>query len=464
MARRRKRSTIPTDTPELKIEKSNHDGKGIAYFNDKTVFISGAIMGETVKVKFTAKRKGILEAQVTDVIEGSANRVTPPCEFYDLCGGCSLQHLSSDQQIQLKQQSLIDNFKHLAKIELDKSQLLPTLTGPTLAYRSKARLGVRYVVKKEKLLIGFREKSSNYLCEMTSCEVLHPAIGKRLKLLAQVIESLSIYMQIPQVEVAFGDQQAALIFRHLTDMNEQDQQKLIDFGKKTGFYILLQGGGPDSIKMIYPPEKTESSYHLSYALPEFDLNYYFTATDFTQVNRVINRQMVSFAIELLNVKTTDKVLDLFCGIGNFSLALARKSAFVTAVEGSAELIIKAKNNAISNGLENCKFYCADLFINSGKDDFKRQKWAQQHYDAILIDPARSGAKEIMEYIPHFKAATIVYVSCNPATLARDSEILVHQHGYQLVSAGVMDMFPHTSHVESIALFKKNFSTNTKPRK
>jgi 23S rRNA (uracil1939-C5)-methyltransferase len=340
---------------------------------------------------------------------------------------------------------LLENLKRIGKSEPET--VLEPLTGPHWGYRRKARLGARFVIKKDKMLVGFREKHSNFLAELETCKVLHPEVGLHLRDLSDLILSLSIYNQIPQIEVAYGDEQGAFIIRHLEAFTDDDLQKISAYAEKMSLHIYLQSKGPDSIIRLYPPEGDAAFKPLSYTLAEHNIVHEFRPTDFTQVNMDINRDMINLAIDLLAPEAEDKVLDLFCGLGNFTLPLARKVAHITGVEGSSELVIRAKENALRNDIENADFYAADLF-----EDFSGMKWAQQKYDRILLDPARSGAKEIVEYLPKFGAHTVVYVSCNPATLARDTEIMVHKNDYRLVKVGVMDMFPHTAHVESIALF------------
>lgn len=446
MARRRRRQRLPQDPVQVTIESVSHDGKGVCHVDDTTVFIDGALEGEELTFVYTNKRKNVAEGKVHEVLKPSPLRVEPQCPHFSICGGCSLQHLAEDQQILLKQGVLLENLKRLGKAEPES--VLEPLRGPHWGYRTKARLGVRFVVKKDKMLVGFREKHSNFLAELETCKVLHPDVGLHLRELSDLILSLSIYNQIPQIEVAYGDEQGAFIVRHLEAFNDDDLQKLSAYAEKMSLHIYLQPKGPDSITRLYPLDDKKFK-PLSYTLPDYDIVNEFRATDFTQVNMDINREMINLALELMAPKAEDKVLDLFCGLGNFTLPLARKVAHVTGVEGSSELVIRAKENALKNGIENTDYYAADLF-----EDFSGMKWAQQKYDRILLDPARSGAKEIVEYLPKFGAHTVVYVSCNPSTLARDTEIMVHQNGYKLVKAGVMDMFPHTAHVESIALFIK----------
>jgi len=447
MARRRRRAKLSQEPVTATIESVSHDGKGVCHINETTVFVDGALKGEEISFIYTGKRKNIAQARVHEVIKASPLRVEPKCAHFSICGGCSLQHLSENEQIILKQGVLLENLKRLGKTE--PVEILAPLTGPYWGYRRKARLGVRFVIKKDKMLVGFREKHSNFLAELESCIVLHSDVGQHLTDLADLLRGLSIYQHIPQIEVAYGDEQGAFIIRHLMPFSSDDLVQLKDYAKKMNLQFFLQAKGPDTITRLYP-ELDDSNYQpLQYSLPAYNIVNTFKASDFTQVNMEINRKMIDLAMELLSPQKDDRVLDLFCGLGNFTLPIARQVAHVTGVEGSSELVIRAKENALSNGIENTDYFAADLF-----EDFSAMQWAKQKYDRILLDPARSGAKEIVEYLPKFAAHTVVYVSCNPATLARDTEIMVHKNGYTLVKAGVMDMFPHTAHVESIALFKK----------
>lgn len=445
MARRRRRPKLPQDPVQVTIESVSHDGKGVCHVDDVTVFVDGALEGEELSFIYTNKRKNIAEARVHEVIKASPHRVEPECVHFSTCGGCSLQHLEKTQQILLKQTVLLENLKRIGKTE--PQVIMPPLTGPHFGYRKKARLGARFVIKKDKMLVGFREKHSNFLAELESCKVLHPDVGLHLTELAALLRSLTIYQKIPQIEVAYGDEQGAFIIRHLEPFAEDDLQKLSAYAEKMNLHLYLQPKGPDTITRLAPSD--DEFKPLSYSLPDYNIIHQFKPTDFTQVNSEINRKMIKLALQLLDPQSEDRVLDLFCGLGNFTLPLARKAAHVTGVEGSSDLVIRAKENALNNGIDNADFYAADLF-----EDFSAMKWAQQKYHRILLDPARSGAMEIVEYLPKFAAHTVVYVSCNPSTLARDTEIMVHKNGYKLMKAGVMDMFPHTAHVESIALFTK----------
>lgn len=422
----------------------SHDGRGIATVNNKTTFISGALPGETVAYKITQKRSTYNDAALTDILTPSNERVAPPCPHFSLCGGCSLQHMSNDTQLALKQQTLLEQLKHFGRVTPDA--VMPPLSALTTGYRRKARLGVKFVIKKNKMLVGFREKSSRYLADLERCVVLHPEIGERLQALSDLCASLTLYQQIPQIEVAVGDTDVALVFRHMQDMPEDDKEKLIAFGKNHHFHIYLQPNPPAAVYKLYPQDATP---RLTYTLPDYQLEFLFHPLDFTQINLEMNRLMVKQAITLLDLKAEDAVLDLFCGIGNFTLPLARHVRHVTGIEGGAEMVARAKANAEHNAIAHVDFYAANLMEPS-----TQAPWMKAHYDKILLDPPRAGAKEILPFIPQFAAQKIVYVSCNPATLARDAGELVHQHGYRLTQAGIMNMFPHTSHIEAMAVFEK----------
>ncbi len=443
MARRRSRKQrLPQDPFPASIESLAHDGRGVAHIEGKAVFIDGALPGEQVTFIYTAKHKSHDEGRVHEVISASGKRVEPQCPHAGVCGGCSLQHLAEPEQILAKQQVLLDNLERIGKVAA--AEIMPPLTGPHWGYRHKARLGVKHVFKKGKVLVGFREKHAPYVAELTRCEVLHPAIGQRITELAEMIQSLSISAAIPQVEVAFGDETHALIFRVLESPTEKDIEQLIAFGEAHHFAIYLQPKGPDSVSLLWP----ESS-ELFYALPDYDVQLYFLPTDFTQVNPEINRSMIPQALRLLELNDQDKVLDLFCGLGNFTLPIARTAHSVVGVEGEASLVQRARDNAERNGIGNATFYACNL-----AEDVSAEPWLKQTYNKVLIDPPRSGAMEMMPLIANMKPERIVYVSCHPGSLARDAGILVNEHGYRLEQAGVMDMFPHTSHVESMALFTR----------
>ncbi|WP_350561471.1 23S rRNA (uracil(1939)-C(5))-methyltransferase RlmD [Psychrobacter sp. CAL346-MNA-CIBAN-0220] len=458
------------------IDGLSHDGRGVAVYGNgfgeadghveekhgKKVFVSFALPGESVEVKLTNSRTSFEEG---DALQVTANpnpeRAVPPCPHFEVCGGCKLQHWQPDAQINFKQSVLAEMLMHQANAEPDT--WLAPVVGDRLGYRTKARLGVRYVAKKETALVGFRERSSNFLAELNECHILDPRIGFEIENLKALISSLESRSQIAQLELAMGeylpelpdgDQPVALIVRNLSPLSDADVDKLKVFFAARNWQLYLQSKGVDSIKRIALTDNDDMSQQfgrLYYQLPEYDLTYEFIPTDFTQVNLSVNRQMTRLACDLLDLKAGERVLDLFSGLGNFSLPLARlvgETGSVVGVEGSEAMTLRAAENARRNGINNTEFYSQDL-----TQDCTDQPWANQGFDALLIDPPRSGAWEIMQYLPKFNAERIVYVSCNPATLARDTKALLEQ-GYQLTHAGVMDMFCHTGHVESIARFEK----------
>ena len=442
MARRRnRRKNLPPETAKATIESMAHDGRGVAHVDDKAVFIAGALPGEEVVFEYSKKKKDFAEGRVTEVLKASADRVEPGCQHYNICGGCSFQHLDSEKQILAKQAILIGQFKSIGKLE--NIELWPALTGPHWGYRHRARLGVKDVVKKGRVLVGFREKASPYLAEIEQCEVLHSAVGKRLMDLSALIGELSIKDKIPQIEVSICDNRTALVFRILEALSDGDVTRLEAFEQSADVDIYTQSKGPDTIKPLSGEKPA-----LSYQLPN-DVTLYFGPSDFVQVNVEINRKMISRALDTLQLNEGDKVLDLFCGLGNFTLPMARVAGQVTGVEGSEDLIKRAKQNADKNGLSNVDFHVANLMEELPNDD-----WINKKYNKVLIDPPRLGAKEILHYLPKWGAEQVLYISCNPSTLARDAAVLVNELGYTMKKAGVMDMFPHTSHVESIALFEK----------
>ncbi|MEH6504298.1 MAG: 23S rRNA (uracil(1939)-C(5))-methyltransferase RlmD [Cycloclasticus sp.] len=442
MARRRNRKkNLPAETANATIESLAHDGKGVAHVEDKAVFIAGALIGEEVVFEYTKKKKDFAEGRVVEVLKASDDRVEPGCQHYAICGGCSFQHLDPEKQILAKQNILIEQFKSIGGLE--NIELWPALTGPHWGYRHRARLGVKDVPKKGRVLVGFREKASPFLAEIELCEVLHPAVGKRLMDLSALIGGLSIKDKIPQIEVSICDNRTALVFRVLEPLSDADLDALKAFELSAEVDIYTQSKGPDTIAPISGEKPA-----LSYQLPN-DVKLYFGPSDFVQVNVEINRKMITRALETLDLNENDKVLDLFCGLGNFTLPMARVAGHVTGVEGSADLIQRAKANADQNGLSNVDFHSANLM-----EDIGAEAWTKKSYNKVLIDPPRLGAKEILHWLPKWNAQQVLYISCNPSTLARDSAILVNELGYTLKKAGVMDMFPHTSHVESIALFEK----------
>ncbi len=443
MSRRGRRRTVAREPQPAIIESLNHDGRGVARIDGKVVFIRGALPGEEVMFIPRHNRKNYGEGDCIEVIKASVDRVEPHCQHFGVCGGCSLQHMKSEAQIHAKQQIMLENLHYLGKVEPEK--VLDPLTGPYWGYRRKARLGVKYVFKKDSVLVGFRERSSSYLADIHDCKILYPAVGEDLLELRKVMMELSARERIPQIEMAVGDDDSvALVLRTLERLGEGDRLLLKEFAEKKGFQIYLQTKGPDTVTPLYPERA-----HLSYRLPEFDLELFFTPLDFTQINAAINRKMVDLAVKMLDPQPDERILDLFCGLGNFSLPLARKAGFVVGVEGDAGLVERARHNAKHNGITNIEFFSADL-----ADDPQQYDWFTGRFDKLLIDPARAGAAEVISHLAKLEVCRIVYVSCNPATLARDAGEIVNRYGYKLVSVGVMDMFPHTTHVESIALFEK----------
>ena len=436
----KKRLKFPEGLTNAHIDNLSHEGRGIATIEGRKTFISNALPGEDVAFQYTALQPRYGEGRAIDIMVASPERVAPECPHFGICGGCSLQHMEHSAQLGLKQNTLLEQLQHFAKVVPDT--ILPPITGPQYGYRHKARLGVRYVPKKNSVLVGFREQQSRYLTALDLCKVLAPPVGNLITPLRELISSLTAFEQIAQIEVAIGDTQTALVFRNLVPLDTTDHNKLIDFAQQHTLDLYLQSGGPDTVTKIWPLNNSDLLY---YTLPDFDLKLTFHPLDFIQINSVINRKMIPAALNLLELKSTDKVLDLFCGLGNFTLPIARTAQHVTGVEGSTLMVKRATANAIANNINNVEFQMADLTQPI------TVTWAKQHYDKLLLDPARAGAKEIIELIPQWQPQRIVYVSCNPATLARDAGLLAQQ-GYHLQSAGIIDMFPQTNHVESIALF------------
>ncbi len=430
----------------LNIEKLSHEGRGIAHLDGKVVFVDEALPGETVEAVLTLRRDSFDQARTTRVLTASPDRVEPPCVYAATCGGCSLQHFEAAAQLRFKESVLHEKLLHAAsRHDYDK---LPALTGPAFAYRRKARLAVRHVRKKNKVLVGFREKYSSFIVDMDSCEILDKRISQLLPDLAELLASLQAFRHIPQLEVAAGDPQQqgnswALVLRHLQPLPASDLEKLDSFSARHAFDLYLQAAGPDSVFRYRPQGGSERLY---YRLPDYDLDLGFHPLDFTQVNAGINEAMIRRALELLELSAGDRVLDLFCGLGNFTLPLARRAGFVCGVEGSTAMVDRGEENARANGIENIAFHSADL-----SKPMTGAEWLQEGFDKVLLDPPRSGALEILPDVAALAPQRIVYISCNPATLARDTAEL-EKLGYRLAAAGVMDMFPQTTHVESLALF------------
>lgn len=427
----------------LDIVSLSHDGRGIASVNGKTTFVSGALPNEKVLCKLTKKHARYNEATAIEILIPAPERTSPLCAHFSKCGGCAMQHLEINTQIKLKEKTLLEQLKHFGKV-VPETVIAP-LSGNQWNYRRKARLGVRYDRHKGKLVVGFREKSSNYLTNIQTCQVLDASIGMKIASLSELIQSLSQFEHISQIEVAVGDHATALIFRHLTPLSADDLQKMCHYAATHNLHFYLQPNPPEKIHKIWPKNSSEL---LSYSLPDYQLEMQFHPLDFIQVNGEVNRLLLNKAIELLAPNASDTILDLFSGLGNFTLPLARFARHVTGIEAGNEMVTRAQQNALHNGIQNVEFYAANLQAPSSAN------WLTKKYDKILLDPPRTGAKEILPYFPRFAAKKVVYVSCNPATLARDAGELVYNYGYKLKQVGVVNMFPHTNHIEAIALFEK----------
>ncbi|MFT3792462.1 MAG: 23S rRNA (uracil(1939)-C(5))-methyltransferase RlmD [Rudaea sp.] len=428
---------------EADITDLGHDGRGVTHVAGKAVFVAGALAGERVGLRYTGKHRHYDEATVEEVLRASPDRVVPRCAHFGVCGGCALQHLMPEAQIAAKQRVLLENFERIGKVRPE--EILPPLTGSPWGYRRRGRLSAKFVEKKGRMLVGFRETNGRYVADIERCEILHPAVGERIGAITALLESLEGKREIAQIEIAAGDNLVALVFRHLKPLSGPDTQALIAFGQANDFAIFLQPGGIDSVAPLWPAHA-----QLSFVLPEYDVTLDFRPLDFIQVNGGMNRRMIDHALTLLAPRPGDRVLDLFCGLGNFTLPLARRAAQVVGVEGEAGLVQRARDNAAKNGIANATFHSADLSA-----DQRATVWAKAAYELLLLDPPRSGADAVLDYLPRKTTRRVVYVSCHPASLARDAGILVEKHGFKLRSAGVMDMFPHTAHVESIALFEKD---------
>ena len=428
----------------LAIESIDHEGQGIARNEGKAVFVDGALAGEIVEARITRSKPSFDKAVVERVVKASPFRVTPQCPHFGVCGGCNMQHLEPRAQLAAKQRVLEDNLRHIGKVVPER--VFPAIEGPHWGYRQRARISVRYVTKKDTVLVGFHEKKSSFVADMRECHVLPPHISALLMPLRVLIGGMSLRDRLPQIEYAEGDGLPMLVLRHMEPMPEADIEALRTFAADHHVQWYLQPRGPETAQPL-PGE----AHTLGYALTEFNLRYRFQPTEFTQVNPHINAMLVRRAVQLLDLQPTDRVGDLFCGLGNFTLPIAQRAAHTFGIEGSASLINRARENAADNGLsEKTDFAVANLF-EIEEDWFDRLP----NLNKLLIDPPRDGAMAVVGALPEASTGRlqrIVYVSCSPSTLARDAAILVNQKGYRLRGAGVANMFPHTAHVESIALF------------
>ncbi len=430
--------------PVATIESLDHEGRGVAHVEGKAIFIEGALPGETVDYVSFKKKPSYEQASATKIAKPSFIRTAPKCANFGICGGCSMQHLEADAQVAAKQRVLEDNLWHIGKVR--PQVVLPAIYGQVWGYRHRARLSVRYVQKKGRLLVGFHEKRSSFVVDMSSCEILPPRISALIVPLRDLIECLSIRERLPQIEMALGDLVDVLVLRILDPVTAQDEALLKAFADRHGIQFFLQPKGPETAHPFHPLDAPE----LTYTLPEFGVTMPFHPTEFTQVNPAINRMLVRRALALLDPRPGERIADLFCGLGNFTLPIARRGAQVLGVEGSEALVRRACGNAERNGLaESAEFRVANLFEIDGASLAKLGR-----FDKMLIDPPRDGAVEVVKSLGSDAPQRIVYVSCSPATLARDAAVLVHSQGYQLKAAGVVNMFPHTAHVESIALFEQ----------
>ncbi len=432
----------PGPIEEADVVALSHDGRGIARIGGKAVFIDGALPGERVSLRIVKRRRQMDEALLGSILVPSPDRIAPKCVHFGVCGGCSLQHLAPSAQLAAKQAQLLEDLARIGRVTPER--IIAPLRGPEWGYRRRARLGVRYVHKKGRVLAGFREREKPYLADIRHCEVLVPELRELPERLAALVETLGIREQVPQVEVAVGDNAAALVFRVMQPPQAPDLAKLDAFGVQYRLSIYLQTGGVDTIRPLHadcPP--------LRYGIEPDGIIIEFGPADFVQVNRSINASMVALAIEELAPAEGDRVLDLFCGLGNFTLPLARRSAVAVGVEGDPGLIAKARQNAALNQIGNTRFFPGNLFEPSGFGS-----WADETFERVLLDPPRAGALEVVSRMASWRPRRVVYISCHPGSLARDAGILVEKQGFRLVGAGVMDMFPHTTHVESIAVFER----------
>lgn len=443
MARRNSR---PSEPLILDIDRLSDEGRGIAVHEGKVVFVSDALPGERVSALVHTAKSRYAEARTLEVLQAAAQRAAPPCSHYGKCGGCALQHMAVEAQLAFKENILHEKLAHHAGA--GEWQRLPVISSPASSYRRKARLAVRFVATKERVLVGFRERHSARVADIDSCHVLDARVSALIPRLAELINSWSCRDAIPQVEVAVGDAlpglpSHALVFRHLVPLRDSELQSLREFGEREQVDIYLQPKGPETVHKFWPEATPDRLY---YRLDAFDVEFAFHPLDFTQVNAGVNRLMVSRALELLQPGPGERVLDLFCGLGNFTLPLARLAGEVLGVEGVAQMVERGTENAQRNGISNARFLCADL-----AQPPSTHPWLQAGFDKVLLDPPRSGALEVLPAVVAARPSRIVYVSCNPTTLARDAGFLAEQ-GYVLHAAGAMDMFPHTAHVEAMALF------------
>jgi 23S rRNA (uracil1939-C5)-methyltransferase len=441
------RAALEAVDEEGVVAAITHEGEGIVR-GGKTAFVIGALPGERIRFRRTKRHKQHDEARLVEVLDAAADRADPRCAHFGVCGGCALQHLSPESQIAAKQLELRDNLERVAEVMPDR--WLEPLRGPVWNYRRRARLGAKYVTKKGRVVVGFRERSAPYVAALDRCEVLAPPADSLITPLSEMLTGLSIRDRLPQIEVAVADNAIALVMRVLSSPTPEDLAKLAQFEKDHDLRLYLQPGGLDSVVRL----NAGAEEPLFYRLPAFDLSLEFLPTDFIQINGAINEALVNRALELLDPEPDAAVLDLFCGLGNFTLPLARKLGRAVGVEGDQALVRRATANARRNGLENAEFHVADLSKPPGDTPATAPPWAKTPYPYVLLDPPRAGAREMLPTVARLGPKRVLYISCHPGSLARDTGMLVHQHGFKLRAAGVLDMFPHTTHVESLAVFER----------
>jgi 23S rRNA (uracil1939-C5)-methyltransferase len=437
----RRRGSPPAAAEEGEVVALNHDGAGVVR-DGKTAFVAGALPGERIRFQRRARHKQHDDADLLEVLQPASNRVAPRCAHFGVCGGCALQHLDPAAQLELKQRELADALARIGGVQ--PQHWLEPLAGPVWNYRRRARLGAKFVRKKGRTLVGFRERSGPYVADLARCEILVSPVDAMITPLATLIDALSIREQLPQIEVAAADR-PVLVMRMLAPPSEADRALLRQFEQQYDCVVLLQEGGHDSIVTLAgaPPAP------LRHAMPAHALEFEFLPTDFVQINAAINAGLIDLALQHLALGPDSTLLDLFCGLGNFTLPAARRAAHVTGVEGEAGLVARARRNAGLNGIENVEFHVANLM----GEDFVVAPWARGRYSHVLLDPPRAGAREVLPLVASLAPHRIVYISCHPGSLARDLGVLTQQHGYELLAAGVIDMFPHTTHVESIAVLQ-----------
>lgn len=435
------RGAKPPGPPEEGyVAALNHDGEGVLR-GAKTAFVPGALPGERIVFQRVRRHRQHDEGALVEVLDPSPSRVNPKCAHFGICGGCAMQHLDPVAQLAAKQSELAESLLRIGRVEPE--QWLEPLAGPVWNYRRRARLGAKWVPKRGRVLVGFRERQKPYIAALERCEVLATPLDALITPLSDLLTGLEAKASIPQIEAAVGEDGVLLVFRNLVELSAADRAALIAFGRAQGLRICLQPGGLDSIVAL-----DGSSTTLEYRLPKENLAFEFLPTDFIQVNGEMNRALVSRAIDLLELESSHRVLDLFCGLGNFTLPIARRVREVVGIEGEAGLVARARRNAARNQLSNASFHVANLAEPDGGSAALSGR-----FDRVLLDPPRAGALEVLPRLVKLGATRMVYVSCHPGTLARDVGVLCAEHGYRLVAAGVVDMFPHTTHVESIAVLE-----------